>query len=196
MGNSFIQKIKNKIFMLRFNKAGADKKALMLKDKVYHMGENCLIYTSLIGTEPYLISIHDNVIVAANVRFLNHDISVFNVRRYLNCSNYIDKVGKIELFDNCFIGAGSILMPNCSVGKNSVIAAGSIVVGNIPDNEVWGGVPAKKIMDIDTYAQKVLAQSQNYPWIDRIGSMTNCELIRERQQYFFGEKNEDIIHRA
>lgn len=30
-------------------------------------------------------------------------------------------------------------MPNCSVGKNSIVAAGSVVSKHIPDNEVWGG---------------------------------------------------------
>ena len=51
----------------------------------------------------------------------------------------MDSVGSIVLRENCFIGAFSTLMPNCSVGKNSIVAAGSIVTKHIPDNEVWGG---------------------------------------------------------
>lgn len=31
------------------------------------------------------------------------------------------------------------------IGDNSIIGAGSIVTKNIPDNEVWAGVPAKFI---------------------------------------------------
>lgn len=41
------------------------------------------LYTLNFGAEPYLISIHDNVICAADVRFVNHDVSVFNVARLL-----------------------------------------------------------------------------------------------------------------
>lgn len=36
-------------------------------------------------------------------------------------------------------------MPNTSVGKNSVITAGSIVTKHVPDNEGWGA-PAHFIM--------------------------------------------------
>ena len=35
-----------------------------------------------------------------------------------------------------------------TIGKNSVVAAGSVVVKSIPDNEVWGGNPAKFIKGI------------------------------------------------
>lgn len=105
------------------------------------------LYTLNFDTESYLISIHDNVICAADVRFVNHDVSIFNVARLLGLRRGdIDKEGSIELFDNCFVGADTILMPNCSVGKNSIIAAGSIVTKHVPDNEVWGGVPATFIM--------------------------------------------------
>ena len=33
-------------------------------------------------------------------------------------------------------------MPNVTVGKNSVVAAYSFVNKDIPDNEIWVGVPA------------------------------------------------------
>ena len=108
-----------------------------MRDKFYYLGKNVELYTINFGTEPYLVSIHDNVIVAAGVNFVNHDVSVFNVARLLGLRRGdIDKVGSIELFENCFIGTSTILMPNCSVGKNSVIAAGSIVTKHVPDNEV------------------------------------------------------------
>lgn len=49
------------------------------------------------------------------------------------------------------IGAGSVLLPGVIIGKNSLIGAGSIVVGDIPDNVVAFGNPAKvakKIKDL------------------------------------------------
>jgi len=36
-------------------------------------------------------------------------------------------------------------MPNVTIGENSVIAAYSFVTKNIPKNEVWAGIPAKRI---------------------------------------------------
>ena len=34
-------------------------------------------------------------------------------------------------------------MPNVTIGENSIIAAYSFVTKDIPDNEVWSGIPAK-----------------------------------------------------
>lgn len=159
------------------------KKAEYLRGKVFYMGENVKIYTESIGTEPYLISIHDNVNVAAGVKFINHDVSCINVSRYLMRENNLDKVGAIILHDNCMIGAYSILMPGCSVGKNSIIAAGSVVTKNVPENEVWGGIPAKFIMKLDEYANKLVEVNSHYTWTKK--GLSGEELIKERQSYFF-----------
>lgn len=181
-------------FKLKLRRASAHERAELMRSQFYHLGENVELYTLKLGTEPYLISIHDNVICAADVHFVNHDVSIFNVARYLGMKRgEIDKVGSIELFDNCFVGADTILMPNCSVGKNSVIAAGSIVTKHVPDNEVWGGVPARFIMTTDEYAEKMKAHSAQFPWmpLDRKNAMTEQELIRSRQAWFFGKSSCD-----
>lgn len=177
---------------LKLRKASASERAELMRGKFYYLGKNVKLFTTHFGTEPYLISIHDNVVCAANVKFINHDISCFNMARYLGLYEYtFDKVGSIELFDNCFIGAYTILMPNCSVGRNSVIAAGSIVTKHVPDNEVWGGSPAKFIMTVEDYANRVKAKSEQYPWMpcEKKNSMTEIELIKARQEYFFKNQN-------
>ncbi len=51
----------------------------------------------------------------------------------------------VTVGDNVWIGAGSILLAGCSVGPNSVVAAGSVVTKAVPANEIWAGVPAKKL---------------------------------------------------
>ena len=67
-----------------------------------------------------------------------------------HCSIYshstIDsKKGSIVLEKNCRIGTHSTVMPNVTVGENSIVAAYSFVNRDIPKNEVWGGVPIKRI---------------------------------------------------
>lgn len=184
--------IQRLVFKLRLRRADAHKRAELMRDKFYYLGRNVELYTLSFGTEPYLISIHDNVICAAGVEFINHDVSIFNVARYLGMQRgEIDKVGSIELFENCFVGAKTILMPNCSVGKNSIIAAGSIVTKHVPDNEVWGGIPAKFIMTTDEYAKRVQQKSEHYPWmpLEKKRKMSEDELIRSRQKYFFKSKS-------
>ncbi|MBD5301453.1 MAG: serine acetyltransferase [Bacteroides sp.] len=47
--------------------------------------------------------------------------------------------------DNCYIGAGSIIMMPIKIGNNVTIGAGSLVTKDIPDNTVVGGNPAKPL---------------------------------------------------
>lgn len=50
---------------------------------------------------------------------------------------------------NVWVGANCVLLPGTRIGDNSMIAAGSVVRGEVPGNEVWGGVPARRIRAID-----------------------------------------------
>jgi acetyltransferase-like isoleucine patch superfamily enzyme len=70
-----------------------------------------------------------------------------------HCSIYsistIDqKEGRIILRKNCRIGSHSVIMPGVTIGENAVIGAFSFVNGNIPDNVVALGIPAKVIRKI------------------------------------------------
>jgi len=49
----------------------------------------------------------------------------------------------IIIRDYVFIGGSSIILKGVTIGKNSIVAAGSMVTKSIPDNEIWGGNPAK-----------------------------------------------------
>ena len=69
------------LYKLKLRRASAYDRAELMRGKFYYLGKNVELYTLNFGTEPYLISIHDNVICAADVCFLNHDVSVFNVSR-------------------------------------------------------------------------------------------------------------------
>jgi carbonic anhydrase/acetyltransferase-like protein (isoleucine patch superfamily) len=53
--------------------------------------------------------------------------------------------------DNVLVGMGAIIMDNARVGSNSIIAAGSVVLENtiIEPGSVYGGIPAKKIKDVN-----------------------------------------------
>ena len=42
-----------------------------------------------------------------------------------------------------WIGHGSIVLPGSTLGRNVVVAAGSVVRGDVPDHSVVGGAPAK-----------------------------------------------------
>ncbi|GAB4063920.1 hypothetical protein GCM10028811_39560 [Uliginosibacterium sediminicola] len=51
----------------------------------------------------------------------------------------------IEIGNDVWIGAKSVVLPGVSIGDGAVVAAGAIVTHDIPPYEIWGGVPAKRI---------------------------------------------------
>lgn len=53
------------------------------------------------------------------------------------------KFAPVELKDGCDIGFGAIILPGVTVGQGAIVGAGSVVTKDIPDFEVWAGVPAK-----------------------------------------------------
>ena len=59
----------------------------------------------------------------------------------------------------------------------------------IPPNQVWGGVPARFIMTVDEYAQKVVAAQEELPWIKSgdYRKFSDKDLIRARQMYYLRE---------
>lgn len=59
------------------------------------------------------------------------------------CKIYPPIHKEIRIGDNVWIGAGVIVLPGCRIGNNSVIAAGSVVCSDIPDNCMAAGAPAK-----------------------------------------------------
>lgn len=49
---------------------------------------------------------------------------------------------------------GATITPGVTIGENSVVAAGSVVTKDVPDNVVVGGVPAKIIKNLNPEEQK------------------------------------------
>lgn len=72
----------------------------------------------------------------------------------------INTFGKIQIGNNVFIGARSILLPNVKVGDNVIIGANSIVNKDIPPNSVVAGVPIRKIMSLDDYKKKLFVNGK------------------------------------
>jgi len=86
--------------------------------------------------DPQLIEIGDEAIVGQDTVITAHTIT----------SGMIT-LTPVRIAAKATIGVNSVLMSGVEVGENSVVAAGSVVPPNthIPANELWGGIPAKKI---------------------------------------------------
>lgn len=141
---------------------------------------------------PELISLHNNIMIAANVRLVTHD-ATFVV---LNClgegKKYAEKVGCIEVMDNVFIGYNATILPNVRIGENVIVGAGSVVTKDLEPNGVYAGCPAKRIESFDEYCRK-LKQGSNgsysYPTVKRNTRITKEEI--EKAWSFFQKKHAD-----
>jgi maltose O-acetyltransferase len=51
----------------------------------------------------------------------------------------------IIIGDHTWIGSNVFILPGVKIGNNCVIGANAVVTNNIPDNSIFGGVPAKLI---------------------------------------------------
>ncbi|MGI5841530.1 MAG: acyltransferase [Patescibacteria group bacterium] len=74
-------------------------------------------------------------------------VLIYNDEHNINSSAYENSFGPVTICDYVFIGPRAIILPNTKIGKGAVVAAGAVVTKDIPENEIWGGVPAKKIGD-------------------------------------------------
>lgn len=120
------------------------------------LGEYCYWHPYSIPSEPYLLRIHDNVAVAADVSFYTHDVIDFMFNYCINSNKLHQFVGSIEVFDNVFIGAGSKILYNVKIGPNAIVAAGSVVVSDVPEGAIVGGNPARVIGSFDELLKKRL----------------------------------------
>ena len=104
----------------------------------------------------WLIEIGNNVVFAPQVYLLTHDTSTKKSTGYV-------RVGKLEIGDNCFIGARAFIMPGVKLGKNCIVGAASVVTKSFPDDSVIAGNTARLICSVEEYEQKCKLMWENSP---------------------------------
>jgi acetyltransferase-like isoleucine patch superfamily enzyme len=167
-----------KVFISKLvGQGGASRSELMRKSGLfYKMGKGGAWHPGTVPTEPWLMNIGENLVVAAGVSFITHDVC----HRTLNAC-YEEKVvpylGTITIGDNVTICANTMIMPNVKIGSNVIIGAGSIVTKDIPSFTVYAGNPAHYICDLETLYKKRLLEKND------LTSEYDAEKMKE---YFWG----------
>ena len=94
------------------------------------------------------IEIDDGTIIAPNVIIVDSDFhSTWPPENRTYDMGY-DRDKRVKICANVWIGMNSIILKGVTIGKNSIIAAGSVVVTDIPANVVAAGSPAKVIKNL------------------------------------------------
>lgn len=114
-----------------------------ISDKVY-IGQGLIIANGGDGSIKELI-IEDNVAISQRVTLiLNIDPGPSPLKKI-----YKKGQSKIHIKEGAWICAGAIILSDVTIGKCSVVAAGAVVIRDVSPYTVVGGVPAKKIKEIN-----------------------------------------------
>lgn len=101
------------------------------------------LHNTLIG--PVEIGNHVNLAQNVTVTGLNHVYEATHLR--------IDEQGVethlVTIEDDVWVGANAVILPGITIGKHSVIGAGSIVTRNVPPYSVCIGNPARVVKRYD-----------------------------------------------
>jgi len=150
---NIIKKLKIKMFYLFNMNLTNDEFNYVLKKNDIKIGDKTRFFgTSKISVDtqrPWLIEIGAYTKITQGTIILQHDYSRSVLERKYN--DILGEAGKTVIGENCFIGMNSIILMGSHIGNNVIVGAGSVVSGNIPDDVVVCGNPAKIIRTIDEH---------------------------------------------
>jgi acetyltransferase-like isoleucine patch superfamily enzyme len=106
------------------------------------IGKNVFINFDCVFLDLGGIIIEDDVLIAPKVSLLTEGHPIEAEKRQSLT------VAPIHIKKNAWIGANATILPGVTIGENAVVAAGSVVSKDVPDNTVVGGIPAKIIKNI------------------------------------------------
>lgn len=105
------------------------------------IGNNVFINSNLLAMARGSITIEDDVQIAGNVSLLSNNHDPYE-RMILPCKPILIQKG-------AWIGANVVILPGISIGKHSIVGAGSVVTKDVPNYAVVVGNPAKVIKTLD-----------------------------------------------
>lgn len=118
------------------------------RNAIIEIGDNTSFNGTSITCRSTKIFIGSRTMVGPNVTILDspfHPMSPIEKRNYYP-DNELDK--PVYIGEDVWIGSQVIILPGSKIGNGSVIGAGSIVSGNIPENVLAIGSPARVIRNI------------------------------------------------
>lgn len=164
---------------------------------------------------PTLLKIGEYCKITTGVKILTHDYSRSVLR--MKYGEIFADARETIIGNNVFIGINSIILPGAHIGNNVIIGAGSVVSGDIPDDTVAAGNPAKVIRTLEEHynrrKDRYIDEAKKYatsliendiePTINNMGAFFPIYLqrdINELKKYgintkLSGDNEEDIINK-
>ena len=128
-----------------------------LRGKGAKIGDGVQIFspnkTTIDDTAPYMLTIGNDVLMTGPVTVLTHDYSAHIVNVAEN--SLLATIRPVTIGNNVFLGWGCTILSGSVIGDNTVIGAGAVVSGRLEPNSVYAGNPAKRILSIEEYYEKI-----------------------------------------
>ncbi len=122
------------------------------------IGQRTVIYGGVEFRSPKNVFIGDNTIIGhrslldgrAGIKIGNNvnislGVYIWTVQHDYNDPYFGTKSGSVIIEDYAWLSCRAVILPNVTIGKGAVVAAGAVVTKNVPPYAVVGGVPAKII---------------------------------------------------
>lgn len=135
-----------------------------------HVGKNFFANYNCVMLDEAPITIGDNVLIAPNVGLYTAGHPIDVERR----NQWLEYAWPITIGNNVWICGGVTIAPGVTIGDNSIIAAGSVVVGDIPANVIAGGNPCRVIRPV-TEADR----QRSYDWTEEQARRTQKKQNRD-----------------
>lgn len=130
---------------------------------------------SMFSSEPYLVTLGDNVYISVDAKFLCHDGATLPFRK--DCPD-LELAGEVVVGNNVFIGMGALILPNVKIGSNCIVGARAVVTKSVPDGSIVAGNPAKFIGHTKDFLDRAKERSL------RIGHLKGIDKVKAYKRIF------------
>lgn len=111
------------------------------------IGDQCGVNHGVFILGHNQIEIGNGVVLSARVMLIDSGLQLDGFA-YEECPPHI--AGYVKIRDGAWIGAGAIVLAGVTIGRKSVVGAGSVVTRDVDDYAVVAGIPARQIGRTDS----------------------------------------------
>lgn len=109
------------------------------------IGEDCAINSGVVIYTGNGVRIGDAVLIAANCTLAPTNHAFGDTSRRIRDQGFLASKGGIVIGDDVWLGANVVVLDGAVIGQGCVVAAGSVVRGELEPYSIYAGTPAKRV---------------------------------------------------